>query len=1081
MAKEIGLKLKITSEGQDKVITNLKDLETELAKLQNDLKSADFGSKRFKEISANIQTLKSRIEDVDKATEGIGVEKRLRAISDTANLLTGSFQVLTGVVGSLTTDEETLKEVQEAETRAMNALNIALGIRAINEGILESRIFRREAAEKAGTIASKAYIATAKGLSSALNLIGVNAGVASTGVRALTSAFAALGIPLIIFGLVELYDALTNVNEEAPKIKNATEAYEDFNKAIEDSNAQLGIYIERNRILGNEAAANEQELAKIQDEVNKRLEKQRDLRGDLLIQEQIRDVNKNVDKAIADRAREEIKLIQKVQRENDLALSKLENDRLRVEKSITEAAKAEEEKRRRDAEANAKAVEQARIKSIQAALEKQKQYLSTLKVIADAELEVSNEVLERIREVLGQQEDLIKQRTDFATSETEKLVQTINDLFFKIIPTEGDAKLLEDVYLKIFTRVEEAVRMGTIELNKFKNSAGKLDLSGLVRAANEIGASKGFEPITTSVEKLNELITPEAQNTLVDYFNTIERFATELASAQNKDLLKGITSVDKARVDDSRKQINLLIEDAKKLIEDPTLLAGELEQKLTKIIQDRLGLQEQVVKGTETQKATIEAYNERVRLLTETLVSLATKEAKVVVESAKVGEQLKELAIQAKANEGALGRFEVSIGKVDGKLAVFVANTKKALTETELQNFGKLLADTFSQSSQAFTDFVQQIIDNEGAVKRVVDETGKTIVEARKGIREKLLEIISPQDLVKLISQASTSVADGAFKSSEEISKVIEKVKELQVLFGDALKTGTDGVEDLGAGYAVFAELIALLNKKMGELNNTTKEVGKTFAQTFSESEFKKISDQVFQVFNDLSNRLQNVVSTQNSLLLEQLDYEQQLTLKTIGEANSENEEENKRILAERAKAEADYRKKRFELEKQAKIQELQFTLANAIASSAQAIIQQFATLNPVAAGISAGIIAGITAIQVKLINDQIQFAQNKVFIGRQGGLIQGASHDDMSGGVPAMLEGGEFVVNKEAVKRYGDLIGAINTSTGGRPLAIDDSRLVQAIASQNASKTPIKTYVLYNDIKDTNKLNNKIEQLSRL
>jgi hypothetical protein len=536
-----------------------------------------------------------------------------------------------------------------------------------------------------------------------------------------------------------------------------------------------------------------------------------------------------------------------------------------------------------------------------------------------------------------------------------------------------------------------------------------------------------------------------------------------LASAQNKDLLKGITSVDKARVDDSRKQINLLIEDAKKLIEDPTLLAGELEQKLTKIIQDRLGLQEQVVKGTETQKATIEAYNERVRLLTETLVSLASKEAKVVVESEKVGNQLKELAIQAKANEGALGRFEVSIGKVDGKLAVFVANTKKALTETELQNFGKLLSDTFSQSSQAFTDFVQQIIDNTG------------------DIRNNLLKIISPQDLVKLISQASTSVAEGAFKSGEEISKVIEKVKELQVLFGDALKTGTDGVEDLGSGYAVFAELIALLNKKMGELNNTTKEVGKTFAQTFSDSEFKKISDQVFQVFNDLSNRLQNVVSTQNSLLLEQLDYEQQLTLKTIGEANSANEEENKRILAERAKAEADYRKKRFELEKQARIQELQFTLANAIASSAQAIIQQFATLNPVAAGISAGIIAGITAVQVKLINDQIQFAQNKVFIARQGGLIQGASHDEMSGGVPAMLEGGEFVVNKEAVKRYGDLISNINTSTGGRPLAIDDSRLVQAIASQNATKTPIKTYVLYNDIKDTNKLNNKIEQLSRL
>ena len=84
-------------------------------------------------------------------------------------------------------------------------------------------------------------------------------------------------------------------------------------------------------------------------------------------------------------------------------------------------------------------------------------------------------------------------------------------------------------------------------------------------------------------------------------------------------------------------------------------------------------------------------------------------------------------------------------------------------------------------------------------------------------------------------------------------------------------------------------------------------------------------------------------------------------------------------------------------------------------------------------------------------------------------------------GGVPAMLEGGEFVVNRAAVDRYGDIIGDLNSSTGGRKLSIDDSRLVQAISSQNNTSTPIKTYVLYNDIQNTEKLNAKITQLARL
>ena len=164
MAKEVGIKIKITSDGGEKVINNLNQLESELSALQTQLKTADFGSEKFNNIAQSIQTLKSRIEDVDKATEGLGVEKRLSAINATTGLLTGSFQALSGVLSTITSDEETLAQVQAAEAQALNVLNIALGVRAVSEGVLESRLFRRIAAEKLSAATSKAFITTASNI-----------------------------------------------------------------------------------------------------------------------------------------------------------------------------------------------------------------------------------------------------------------------------------------------------------------------------------------------------------------------------------------------------------------------------------------------------------------------------------------------------------------------------------------------------------------------------------------------------------------------------------------------------------------------------------------------------------------------------------------------------------------------------------------------------------------------------------------------------------------------------------------------------------------------------------------------------
>ena len=1051
MAKEIGLKLKITSDGTEKVISSITELEAELASLQKTLKTAEFGSKQFREAAANIQTLKSRIEDVDKTTEGIGVEKRLRAIGDTTNLVSGSFQALSGIVGTLTTNEETLKEVQLAEARALNVLNIALGVRAVQEGILESKIFRRELAEKAATITGKAYIATAKGISSVLGLIGIEAGVASVGVRALTSALAALGIPLLIIGLTTLIDKFGEINSEAPKIKTAKEAYDDFNAALAKTNELADARIGYIKAIGEDEAAFDAELAKISAERVKRSQKEIDLFDDLASAQQKLDfATKDRDEKGVAAANERIKQIRDNIDENLKANIKLETQFKNTEKAKTDFLKQEEDKRNQKAKEGRDKREQFAIQEIQARLALQKSYLAQLEKFATDEIEVQAEVLDRVKELIERQEALIKERTDFATKESEKLTTEINKLFFDVIPTAEDAKLLEDFYIKIFDKIG-------LNFEKLPKDA-KITFDNLINLYNELGKAQEdlsvpggeFKPISAD----SIILTDQARQGLLNYFNTIQRFTKELSLPKNKDLVKNILGDDpEKRLNQTNEALKKLIDEGANQLKNETLLAGEAEKNLASFIQKTLGIQEKSGARGKVNIAIQEAYNERVRALTNTLVELAKKEGKVVIESEKVRDKLKGIRLEAAKNE-------IELTRLGGVLPGF----DKALTDVEIENFGKRLTQAFSNSSEAFTGFLNNIINN------------------TDGLRDKLLRIISPQDFVKIVQDASLGLENLTFKSEKEITDLIETIKLLQVSFGDAIKSGEVDGETIGVGYNTFKEILDKLNIKLKETKDNTDKLKKSFQETFSESEFKKVADIILSTFTTISSQLSNIVQQQNSLLLEQLEYQQAQALAIIGEANTESEEENKRILAERARVEKEYQKKKFDAEKKARVSELQFALANATAQGAQAILNAYATL-PVAAAIPFSLVlAALTATQIATINDQLQFTQNKAYLGRTGGLVEGSSHDSYGGGVPTMLEGGEFILNKEAVRSFGDTISSINTATGGKPMSIDDSRIVQAIAKQNLStKTPLKAYVLYNDIQDTTKLNNKIEQLARL
>jgi hypothetical protein len=647
-----------------------------------------------------------------------------------------------------------------------------------------------------------------------------------------------------------------------------------------------------------------------------------------------------------------------------------------------------------------------------------------------ADLKYSSDLLNKQKEVLDKQEAFIQERTDKFKTQGEKLADEISKYIFSTIPSAEEVKKLTDGYKNLFDIITDAVKSGDID---FKTATGWEDF---VKFADE-----KLPGIGQSLVNVSE----DSRQAFIEYFNSLDQRVSAIKTKTEK----GIFGFFEGQADIETLKTLLKVEtDIAKLRADKTSLGlteNDLLEKSTKIIKEQFGFNEKI------RKINQDIIDETFNLITAQQKGNEDAEAK---SKARIDELNKEIEkydeISVSILNGVIRTDDfvkglTLVGKESDKNLEKILKLKNVIEGAFDPNQLDGLKDFFKQNANEYLNIFTQILNDE---QGFFDKLGKKGIEA----------------LFSGIDEGLKNVEGKTRKELEEIQKFLK-------LFGDEF------AKDFGLGENPFLNALNEISKKLKTLPTESEE-----AFTKSIENLGEIAQRILQVFSDISGRFQQLLQTQTSLLLENLQYQQEQTLAIIGEANSENAVENEKIRKEQLAAEKRYAKARFEIEKKARIQELQFQIANGIAAGANAVIQALALpAPPPLPQIYAGVIGGLTTAQVLLIREQLQFAQSKVFIGRRGGLINGASHDDMSGGVPAMLEGGEFVVNREAVRQYGDIIGSINNSTGGRPLAIDDSRLVQAISSQNSTKTPIKTYVLYNDIQDTDKLNKKIENLSRL
>jgi hypothetical protein len=1054
MAKEVGVKIKITSQGGEKVISNIKDLETELGVLNKQLKTQDFGSEAFKETTRNIKTLKSAIQDVNQETQGIGVDKRLQDIATTASSLVGSFQALSGAIGLFSADERTLKEVQEAEAKALNVLNVALGINNVLTDLNISKKLKDTITTKIQTLTTKAAAAAQRLWNLALKANPI--GLVITAVAALTTAIFLFTrqTEKSVVGLDKLKietDELNKVSEKALLIRDAElkkiiplitltekenisksnrnkairliqKEYPDYLKNqdlekttiedIEKANNDLVKSIEK--VARSKAALNElttiyQEELKVEDEIQKTITKgQQDLQkviktGDRQIIQGQKDYNAllliNAERN-AKKTREELKI------RKNVVLGFI--DETSAIKDLTGSVNTNTKAQKQNTDVV--------LSGLQKRIELITKTITKLQEAQSGELTYTAQILEAQKEVLDAQENFLKDRTELFKTEGEKILDNINEYLFKTIPSLEEVKKLADGYADLFDVIDKAVSSGQID---FKTATGWEDfvkfaetkLPGIGEKlvnVNEESRASFVEYFNSLDDRLNEIIKLTSDNPLVNLFgdkvgvddlNKLRKVEEQISNIQLNRVKTGKTELDVRK-------------ESLKVIESTFGITDKLKTLQQEILDNTFNIES--VETSQETKEILKARNVELNNTIKAYQDLSKTILDGVIKNDKFIQGLRQIGIEADANEKKINKLK---NEIDKPLSPEVFEGIKEFFKGQAASFDIILTDVFNNSQQYFNK-----LGKEGMAALFL------------GLKEGLPEVEQQtrKDLEKLISFLTIAGDELANTFNLPENPFIKYIDDA-ILALKKLPKETDGILD---------DLTDIVNK-------------------------------VVEVFSNISGRISNIVASNNALLFQQLEQAEEGALQIIGDKTEKQREEQ-------LKAQREYAKKRFELEKKSRIQELQFTLANSIASGAQAYIQALGlAAPPPIPQLYALSIAGLTGVEVLSIRDQIRTTQGSVFIGRRGGLIQGGSHEE--GGVPAMLEGGEFVMSRPAVDRFGDIVGQMNQSVGGRGLALDDSRIVQAISSQNTSKTPIKTFVLFQDIKDTDKLNKRIEKLSRL
>jgi len=1020
MAKTIALNIKINSQGGEKVIKNINELESEIEKLSEELKGLDFGTKEYKETARALNTLKSEFKDVEKEFEGIDTEQKLSALAGAVEAVSGAFLIAGSAARTFGADAKSVEEIERLEQQALEAVNIALGVRQLLEGALQARILLRNSTEKIAiaqtkilTVAQTAYNA----------VVGTSTGL----LRAFRLALAATGIGLFVIGLTELISRLNIFNKET---EETNDTFDKLNQNLKDAetstasftvktNALTKIIKDGNKPYGERVEAYK-ELQKLVPEL-----------AGYTLDEAVN--TERLNQAIADQSR----LVLLNARLKALEEILVEQEKIKIQEQLAQ-------------EAAEKAAQQ-----LKENLELQQEYNRAVQGGFTGTLEEYKQTLENYKK-LGRELAGLTDEVDDNTQATEEN-NTTQSLYQKTLDEQNE----------ILARINGRTKENTDLKDKNKEKQDELNKALAEYARRIQAAANAFNKLTFEEEvqakvldDANKLI--EEQNQLLE-----ERF--------------GILGTTAKEADTIGNQLRNLIGGVV-IPEDEIKKATEFRDVYGDIVTGFINAQ---ATGTDF---VVEIGGELVRV-NEQLLN-AGKATQLVQERVlkTIREQLGEEEFRNKVGEE---NYQTLLQFFDAQQDVFdlIENYNKELTEQDRLTKG-IVSENLNLN--------QQIL----FYKQLLDEAGDSIALQENAYEKLQIELstvlFSQTDITKLTDEQK-SILDGISQTIQDQTQFYNDVlnvnKELEKLTGQIatnvdkqqeklndlqfdnlqkfILANKDSIDEIGKFFdTLSAETSNLTEEQLQAVKNLIKGVQDA-------EEWEGIKNKISIIAQEVSNlvgRFQQIAQAQISLELERLAAYEEQTLAIIGDETEAQREKQKEFQEE-------INKQRFELEKRARIQELQFAVATGIAGGAQAVINALALpIPPPGPQIIAGLYAGLTAVELATINSQLQFVKSTQYVpARRGGLVVGPDHE--SGGVMAngglVLEGGEAVLNQNAVSQFGDLLSNISVATGGRALTVDDSRIVQEIRQQN--QRPIKTYVLYEDIKDTNKINSKLEQISRL
>ena len=1016
MAKELAIKVKFSSDGEEKVIKNISQLEKEIESLSEEIKTLDFGSAAYEEAATNLSKLKAGLRDVDKNIEGLDREQRLTALAGATELVAGSFLIATSAARTFGASAETVEEVAALEAQALEAVNIALGIRGVAEGLAQAEQLKRLAVETAANVQTK--IATA--LQTAYTAV---VGTSTGALKAFRIALASTGIGLVVVALGAL---IANWDKLTKSLGSSTQAQDDFNKVNAEAQKQIGkTQVELDFYAGvvNDVTKSESERAQALEELNRLGVITDDITLDNvdsldMLNERLELARENILlKAQADAAAS--LLSESIKAQIEAQNSSLE-DNISFFESVTNSILSFG-----NSWAFASRQVQTGVENQQEAINEAGQDVSRYETLYLDLLEKLNENESKLRK---EREKADKNRKD-RNKEKE------------------DRNKIDSKYAEI---LEENIRLTKAYREEIKLLAtGERDEVKVIEQANDLierqnklleerlgilGSAEGG--LVEFQESLRRLVTPNIIPSEEEQRSFADNFAGIFQSAQSLDFTVDVE-------EKSLERVKGLISELSK--EEAEVIGEESLQILIDYFQKQVDLNELTQEYNADLKKSIEdRYNEEQALLFERLfageITLEQQTAQLTILQEQRDTELALLADKANYNQLVRDVFDIQ---------------RKQTEELKSQK----------EVDEEINNLVSQQLFDGKLFNQLGEDQVKLVNEIVTGLKEQSTLYDGIVDVTDKLRELNTKINDNLDEQNQKLSDAqFEQLEEF-------VKANQDKIDEIEKFFSTATEETTNLTQEQIDAINKLID-GVKFDSLLDN--IADITNEIVAVFNDITGQIQGVISDSISLQLEQLDYYGEQALAQVGD-----ETERQKALQEEIRK--DIEKERFELNKRGRISELRFAQAQAIANGAQAVVNAIANVPPPFGQILAGIYAGITAAQVLVIKDQLSFVQGTQFQARRGGLVMGASHE--MGGVPMgnglELEGGEAIINRNAVSQFSDLLSQINLSTGGRAIQSNDSEIAQEIRKQN--QTPIKTYVLYNDIQDTNKINSKLEQISRL